>query len=268
MRVNACCCVTMVVVSTSLVSGTIARAQSPIPCVLGVMSYAGLGQQNITGAPYSAALRTSFEQKLPEGNAIRSSQIVHQARDSKGRTLNEAPIGCTHAEDGRLKAVVAVTVFDPTTKTIMNWQVGDFMPKIAHVHHMSIPNHKQPTAEEAAEQIKRSQIAAKTQRHDEVRSENLGSKTISGVLAEGMRTVRTIPAGEEGNDQPLEVINEQWISKELGLIVLRIDDDPRRGRTTIEFEDLSLGEPDPAVFAAPSGYKVVEQHQVETVVAP
>jgi hypothetical protein len=267
MRVNAWR-VTIAAISALLVSGTISRAQSSAPCTLGVMGFVSLGTQSKTDAPYSGTLKTSFEQKLPDGNAVHGFHRVHQARDSKGRTMDEMAMGCARGEDGQPKQTLSVTVVDPTTSTIMNWQVGDFMPKIAHVHHMSIPNHKQPTAEEAAEQMKRSQIAAKTQRHDEVRSENLGSKTVSGVLAEGMRTVRTIPAGEEGNDQPLEVINEQWISKELGLIVLRIDDDPRRGRTTIEFEDLSLGEPDPAVFAAPSGYKVVEQHQVETVVAP
>lgn len=34
--------------------------------------------------------------------------------------------------------------------------------------------------------------------------------------------------------------------------------DPRRGRITIEYQDLQLGEPDPFVFASPSGYKIVE----------
>jgi hypothetical protein len=266
MRVNACC-VTIAAISALLVSGTIASAQSSVPCTFGVMNFVGLGTQSKNDAPYSGTLKTSFEQKLPDGNAVHGFHKVHQARDSKGRTMNEIATGCARGEDGQPKQALSVTVADPTTSTIMYWQVGDFMPKIAHVHRMSIPNHKQPTAEEAAEQTKRSQIAAKTQRHDEVRVENLGSKTVAGVLAEGMRTVRTIPAGEEGNDLPLEVINEQWTSKELGLTVILVDDDPRRGRTTVEFEDLSLGEPDPAVFAAPAGYKVVEQHQEETVVA-
>jgi hypothetical protein len=266
MRVNAWR-VTIAAISALLVSGTIARAQSSAPCTLGVMGFVSLGTQGKTDAPYSGTLKTSFEQKLPDGNAVHGFHKVHQARDSKGRTMNEMAMGCARGEDGQPKQALSVTVADPTTSTIMYWQVGDFMPKIAHVHRMSIPNHKQPTAEEAAEQTKRSQIAAKTQRHDEVRVENLGSKTVAGVLAEGMRTVRTIPAGEEGNDLPLEVINEQWTSKELGLTVILVDDDPRRGRTTVEFEDLSLGEPDPAVFAAPAGYKVVEQHQEETVVA-
>jgi hypothetical protein len=266
MRVNPCC-VTIAAISALLVSGTIARAQSSAPCTLGVMGFVGLGTQSKTDAPYSGTLKTSFEQKLPDGNAVHGFQMVHQARDSKGRTMGEMAIGCMRDEVGQPRERLLVSVFDPTTNTAMNWQVDDLMPKLVHVSRMSIPNHKQPTVEEAAEQMKRSQILARAQRHDEVRVENLGSKTVTGVLVEGMRTVRTIPAGEEGNDLPLEVINEQWTSKELGLTLIRIDDDPRRGRTTIEFEDLSLGEPDPAVFAAPAGYKIVEQHQVETAVA-
>jgi len=150
----------------------------------------------------------------------------------------------------------------------MNWQVDDTISKVVHVYVMHEPNRKLPTAEEAAEQMNRSQMAARTQKNNEVRIENLGSKTVAGVQVEGVRRVRTIPAGEEGNDLPMEVIDEQWSSKALSLILRRIDDDPRRGRTTVEFEDLSLSEPDPAVFAAPAGYKIVEQHQVETTVAP
>jgi hypothetical protein len=267
MRVNACC-VTIAAISAFLASGTIARAQGSPPCTFGVTSFASSGVPSKTDAPYSATLKTSFEQKLPDGNAIRGFNVTHQSRDSKGRTMNEMATGCTRGEDGQPKERMAVNVFDPTTNTMMNWQVDDLIPKIVHVFHMQIPDCKQPTADEAAEQKKRLQTAAKTQRHDETRFENLGSKTVDGVLVEGMRTVRTIPVGEEGNDLPLEVINEQWTSKELGLTLIRIDDDPRRGRTTIEFEALSFGEPDPAVFAAPSGYKIVEQHpEVETAAA-
>ena len=37
----------------------------------------------------------------------------------------------------------------------------------------------------------------------ESRTEDLGAKRLMGVLAVGSRMVRTIPAGEEGNDEPL-----------------------------------------------------------------
>ena len=88
----------------------------------------------------------------------------------------------------------------------------------------------------------------------------LGTKEINGQLAEGNRTTLVIPAGAEGNEQPLETVQEMWRSKELDLTLMARMDDPRRGKTTFEFEDLSLAEPDPALFKAPDGYKVVEQH--------
>jgi hypothetical protein len=234
------------------------------------MNFASLAVSNQIDAPYSATVKASFEQKLPDGNAIRGFNVSHQARDSKGRTMNEMPEGCVRGEDGQLKERLGVNVSDPTTNTMMNWQVDDLMPKIVHVFHVPVQDCKQPTTDDAAEQKKRLQSVKRMQKvRNETRVENLGSKTVNGVLVDGTRTVQTISAGEEGNDLPLEVIREQWTSKELGLTLIHIDDDPRRGRTTIEFENLSRGEPDPAVFAAPAGYKIVEQHQeVEPAVAP
>jgi len=43
--------------------------------------------------------------------------------------------------------------------------------------------------------------------------------------------------------------------------VMAIDDDPRRGRTTMEYEELSVGEPDASLFAPPAGYTVQERPQ-------
>jgi hypothetical protein len=47
------------------------------------------------------------------------------------------------------------------------------------------------------------------------------------------------------------------------LIVMAIDDDPRRGRTTFEIEELSRSEPESSTFAPPAGYTVVE-HMSQT----
>jgi hypothetical protein len=60
------------------------------------------------------------------------------------------------------------------------------------------------------------------------------------------------------------VINEIWTSKALGITLKIINGDPRRGHITFEVEDLNTGEPDPALFTAPAGYKIEEIHpQVE-----
>jgi hypothetical protein len=97
--------------------------------------------------------------------------------------------------------------------------------------------------------------------------DDLGSKTIHGVVAEGTRTTQTIPAGQEGNSMPLTIVHETWRSRELGLTLRVMDDDPRRGRTTAEYEELTLGEPDSAVFAPPADYKVQDVHPMPPTVA-
>jgi hypothetical protein len=68
-----------------------------------------------------------------------------------------------------------------------------------------------------------------------------------------------IPAGEEGNDLPLETLEETWIARDLRLVMLRIYHDPRSGQNKIEVVELNRGEPDPALFGAPAGYSLEEQ---------
>jgi hypothetical protein len=79
------------------------------------------------------------------------------------------------------------------------------------------------------------------------------------VSAEGIRTTRTIPAGAEGNERPMKIINETWRSKDLGLTLMSIHDDPRNGRTTAEYIELQRAEPDPALFNTPAGYTVEDR---------
>jgi hypothetical protein len=121
-------------------------------------------------------------------------------------------------------------VIDPAAKTSISWQVGMITDKIAHVaHQRDIPS-KTLTPDEIAANRK----AAESRRppRSEFKGENLGTRIIAGVDAIGSRTIRTIPAGEEGNKLPLVTTNETWMSKEFGFVVLAITDDPRRGRST------------------------------------
>ncbi len=94
--------------------------------------------------------------------------------------------------------------------------------------------------------------------------EDLGTTTIQGVEARGTRTTTTIPAGEIGNDQPIVTTSEHWISRDFGLVVREITDDPRTGKRTRELVSLDRGEPDIAAFQPPDGYDVTveELHEV------
>jgi hypothetical protein len=242
------------VVSTLL--GMAAGAQVAPTCTgMGSVGAVLYGGQNLKGAPYSATVKATRDQKLADGNAIHSSATTHQARDSAGRTMSQISAGCNYGPDGQLLPLIRVTVNDPESRTSISWGVNDSSPKVVRIVHQP-----EPVPLSSAEKVQRQQAAQmRPQSRTEVHSENLGSKIIVGVVADGSRTTRTIPAGEEGNDLPLETVEETWIAKDLRLVMLRTYDDPRSGRLKIEVVELNQGEPDPGLFAAPAGYSLEEQ---------
>ncbi|CAN5319349.1 hypothetical protein BH10ACI2_BH10ACI2_07350 [soil metagenome] len=87
--------------------------------------------------------------------------------------------------------------------------------------------------------------------------EELGTRDFEGVSAQGTRKVTTIPAGAIGNERPIEIVYERWFSKELGLVVYSKNIDPRFGEQTYKLTNLVRAEPDPSLFALPTGYKVI-----------
>jgi hypothetical protein len=89
-------------------------------------------------------------------------------------------------------------------------------------------------------------------------SESLGTQTIEGVTAEGTRSVITIPAGQIGNERPIEIVSERWYSPELKVLVMSRHVDPRFGETTYRLSNIVLGEPAASLFEVPSDYEVID----------
>jgi len=242
-----------------VILGTQMWAQSTVPCVSDGMTWGiNYGVGPTKNAPFTAVTKSTFEQKLADGNAIHTVSHAHQARDSAGRTMIEMPQGCERGEDGQMHPRFSMNVFDPVAKTSLNWQVGGFGPKVVRVFHQEPVVRKPPTPEELAAQAEMMKRARAQQPRNQNHTEQLGTKTINGMLATGRRITRTVLAGEEGNDLPLLIVNETWSTRE-GLIVMASQDDPRRGKTTFEYEEFAPGEPDPAVFTPPADYKLEER---------
>ena len=62
--------------------------------------------------------------------------------------------------------------------------------------------------------------------------------------------------GSIGNDREIVVTNENWFSKQLQVEVLTKTSDPRMGDSTTKLENVSLIEPDPALFTPPADYTI------------
>ena len=64
-----------------------------------------------------------------------------------------------------------------------------------------------------------------------VRTENLGEQIILGFRARGTRVITTLPAGQIGNDRPIDIVSEQWFSPELELVMRSMHHDPGRANS-------------------------------------
>ncbi len=175
--------------------------------------------------------------------------------------LSQFPQGCHFDKDGKAVAELSVSVFDPETKTTETWQVGGNFEKVAHIRHQPAMPAPPPTPKLLSPEVLAARRKASGERqpsNSEFKKEDLGTRSIAGVIAKGTRSTRTIPPGEEGNELPLMIVTEFWRSSELGLTLMNISDDPRRGRYTWEVEEISRTEPDPALFTPPADYKIVD----------
>jgi TonB family protein len=90
--------------------------------------------------------------------------------------------------------------------------------------------------------------------------ESLGKQMIEGIECEGTRMISTIPAGQIGNERPIEIINERWYSPELQVTVMTKQSDPRFGETIFRLAGLTRAEPDEFLFKVPSEYTVKDEN--------
>ena len=95
----------------------------------------------------------------------------------------------------------------------------------------------------------------------EVKTEDLGTQTMEGLLVTGTRTTRTIPAGQIGNDKPISIVTEVWTSPDLKTIVSSKRSDPRMGEQTFQLTNIARTEPDPSLFTVPADFKVIDGPQ-------
>jgi hypothetical protein len=91
-----------------------------------------------------------------------------------------------------------------------------------------------------------------------VNKEDLGTQVVEGVAATGTRTTTTIAAGAIGNEQPIQIVSEQWFSPELKVLVMTKHNDPRTGETTYRLTNILQTEPARALFEVPPDYTLKE----------
>lgn len=201
----------------------------------------------VIGQPYSAMQVHSTSRKLADGTSISHKGQHFVARDAEGRVRVE--LNLVRGVNGEPDTVL-VFVSDPVAHTITTWATGPKVGKVASV--VKIPvERKQETA---AAQPRAANASGRPQ--PVVTTEDLGTQTLDGVPVTDVRTTTVVLAGRSGNDAPITKTREVWTSADLKLVMKEQWEDPRSGERTIELENFSRAEPDPALFHLPPGYVV------------
>ena len=210
----------------------------------------GRGGAVVKNAPFSAVVTTETSATLQDGNHIRQTSTVHIYRDSEGRTRREESLNSVSGMASNTNLPTVVFINDP----------------VARVNYALDPSNKTatrtPGGNRGAPGPRGGRMRGGPPRgpgpEPNVKTESLGSKSIEGVMAEGTRTTMTIPAGQIGNEQPIQTVVETWYSPDLQAVILSRRSDPRSGETVTKYTGISRAEPPHSLFELPADYKVSE----------
>ena len=212
----------------------------------------------VKNAPFSGDVVTQTTQTLPDGSHIKQSTTVHVYRDSEGRTRREETLNLNGLAVGANNGA-------PPQRVFLNDPVAGTSYALDTTNRTATKTGRGPrpgmgTASDSSGQGPTPRmIQGRANRQGvNVKTESLGSQSIEGVQAQGTRITRTIPAGQVGNEQPIQIMTESWYSQDLQMVVQRKSSDPRRGETVTQLTNVSRGEPSSTLFQVPADYKVSE----------
>lgn len=238
------------------------------------------GAEPKTGAPYSAEITTDVVQSLADGNRIERHTTSSVARDGQGRVRREQQLtaigNMLPQVDGRIITILDPVShvhysLDPARKTAMRSPLPVVRRVEGNAVRSAVPAMPAGLPPIAAGlpplaggnfnvaigtgNVMQQAFIVNGAPQD-ARTESLGTSEIEGVQAQGTRTVITIPAGAIGNQAPIEMVNEQWFSPELGTVVMSRRSDPRFGETIFRLQNIVRVEPAADLFQVPSDYTV------------
>ena len=253
------------------------QSGGPVGVVGGVGTFAKGSPTPVQGAPYSATITNETVQTLADGNRIVQTSTGTTARDSQGRTRHDTALPAI----GNLSAANAphlVFIQDPVAQASYTLNLTD---KTAQKIPMPFAGAAGSAAAGGGTSVFFVQmgnaapattalppppgiviqkgLAVNDQTQES--TEDLGTQIMEDVFVKGVRTTRTIPAGQIGNDKPISIVTEVWTSPDLKTIVYSKRSDPRVGEQTFQLMKIVRVEPDPSLFTVPTDFKIIDGPQ-------
>jgi hypothetical protein len=190
----------------------------------------------VTNEPYSGVGVTNSTQTLSNGTTITRAECVKLYRDSSGRTRRE---------ETRQSSTCSAT---PQSIVITDPVAG-----VEYFIDAKNSTYRQVTRTPPAAGATTS--TGQRPANPNVVETSLGTQSIQGtsLSAQGTQTVVTIPAGQNGNSQPIIITSIHWYSPDLQIVVQSSRTDPRMGNSTYLLSNISTAEPAESLFQLPAG---------------
>jgi len=193
----------------------------------------------VKGVPYSAKAIVETSQTLADGTKITHQSTALVARDGEGRLRREQRIDRLGPIEISGEPQLRIFIMDPVAR--LTYVID---PQNRQAQKRPLPERPPgppgPPAPAGA-------------------TEDLGKKSFEGVEASGTRAIITIPAGQIGNDRPIQIIEERWYSEALQAVVYSRHSDPRMGENVYRLTEINLTEPSHSLFAVPEGYTIRQE---------
>lgn len=220
---------------------------------------AGIPGHVVKNAPYSAEISTEITQTLTDGNHIRQISTSRVFRDSEGRTRTEQSLTGLGAIAPNSNLPTVVFLQDPVAGTSYALDTTrKTATKSAWPRPGRGPGQKGPGPAGGPLAAAGAGRRGPRPADENVKTEQLGRQTMEGVPVDGTRNTTVIPAGQIGNEQPIQTVTERWYSPDLQIYVLTRHSDPRAGETVTRLTSLSRSEPARTLFEVPADFKVVD----------
>jgi hypothetical protein len=222
---------------------------------IGLLGFGGnFGNKVVTGQPYSAQVTYEHIQPVAGGNPIdrKTTNVIY--RDSQGRTRRELTLPAIgpYAASGNPPQVVFINdpvagvsyVLDPTKMTARKFS----LPQRPGGNGPRTPGDAGPTGP----------------RPDRKNDPNVTTSTLTSPpppgcptgTVQGTQITRTIPQGQIGNDQPIQIINRRWYCPALSIDLKTETIDPLHGNSNVLVTITSTNEPAISFFEVPQGYTI------------
>jgi hypothetical protein len=277
---------------------TTAAPAAPVTSIIGsgrnfaFVSGELVGGNPVKGAPYSGNAVTDTTQTLADGNRIVNHTTAAVYRDGEGRERREQSLANIGPFSAQGAPTMTVFISDPVAGVNYSLNPSDKtaiklpIPQVGSLP----PMPPMPPGAPAGVMIQRFAVAGGSatatmaappgppqvmiyrgsgaMAPNPPAVEQLGTKVVEGVQADGTRTTLTIPAGQIGNQNPIQIVDEVWRSPELQVIVHSEHSDPRMGTTVYSLQNISRSDPSPSLFQVPADYTVKDAPTFQKALPP